>query len=71
MPKIIAQNLAADGYRVLVAEHRAKSIALLVHAPDLIVVDVNGPRDRTQHRERVGDHRRRNTRARHARRRLR
>ncbi len=38
----LEQNLAADGYRVLVAEHRAKAIALLVHAPDLIVVDVNG-----------------------------
>jgi DNA-binding response OmpR family regulator len=38
----LATQLAADGYRVLVAEDRAKAAALLVRAPDLIVVDVNG-----------------------------
>jgi len=37
-------NLAADGYRVLVAPDRAKAMALLAtaHPGDLILVDVNG-----------------------------
>ena len=39
----LADNLAADGYRVLIAPDRAKAIALLSTAdPDLILVDVNG-----------------------------
>jgi len=39
----LADNLAADGYRVLVAPDRAKALALLSTAhPDLVVVDVNG-----------------------------
>ena len=39
----LAANLAADGYRVLVAPDRAKALALLSTAhPDLVVVDVNG-----------------------------
>jgi DNA-binding response OmpR family regulator len=39
----LADNLAADGYRVLIAPDRAKAIALLTTAdPDLILVDVNG-----------------------------
>src|SRR6516165_12129903 len=39
----LADNLAADGYRVLVAPDRAKAVALLTTAdPDLILVDVNG-----------------------------
>jgi DNA-binding response OmpR family regulator len=39
----LADNLTADGYRVLVAPDRAKALALLSTAdPDLIVVDVNG-----------------------------
>lgn len=39
----LADNLIADGYRVLIANDRAKAVALLsVHDPDLIVVDVNG-----------------------------
>jgi DNA-binding response OmpR family regulator len=43
MPQIIAENLTADGYRVLVASDRAKAMALLATAhPDLILVDVNG-----------------------------
>ena len=43
MPQIIADNLTADGYRVLVASDRAKAMALLTTAhPDLILVDVNG-----------------------------
>jgi DNA-binding response OmpR family regulator len=43
MPQIIADNLTADGYRVLVAYDRAKALALLsVNQPDLIVIDVNG-----------------------------
>jgi DNA-binding response OmpR family regulator len=38
----LAANLAADGYRVLVAPDRAKALALLSTAhPDLVVVDVN------------------------------
>lgn len=39
----LADNLSADGYRVLVAPDRAKALALLATArPDLILVDVNG-----------------------------
>jgi len=39
----LAENLAADGYRILEAEDRAKALALLdVERPDLVVVDVNG-----------------------------
>ena len=39
----LADNLAADGYRVLIAPDRAKALALLSTAhPDLILVDVNG-----------------------------
>ena len=39
----LADNLTADGYRVLVAPDRAKALALLSTAhPDLIVVDING-----------------------------
>jgi DNA-binding response OmpR family regulator len=43
MPQIMADNLTADGYRVLIAPDRPKALALLSTAhPDLIVVDVNG-----------------------------
>jgi DNA-binding response OmpR family regulator len=39
----LVDNLAADGYRALAAEDRAKALALLdVEHPDLVVVDVNG-----------------------------
>ena len=39
----LIDNLAADGYRSLAAEDRAKALALLgVEQPDLVVVDVNG-----------------------------
>jgi DNA-binding response OmpR family regulator len=38
----LASQLSADGYSVIVAEDRAKATALLVKAPDLIVIDVNG-----------------------------
>lgn len=39
----LAENLTADGYRVLIAPDRAKALALLSTAhPDLILVDVNG-----------------------------
>jgi DNA-binding response OmpR family regulator len=39
----LASNLSADGYHVLVAQDRAKALALLsVNQPDLIVIDVNG-----------------------------
>jgi DNA-binding response OmpR family regulator len=39
----LADNLTADGYRVLLAPDRAKAIALLsTDDPDLILVDVNG-----------------------------
>jgi DNA-binding response OmpR family regulator len=39
----LADNLTADGYRVLIAPDRAKALALLSTAhPDLIVADVNG-----------------------------
>jgi DNA-binding response OmpR family regulator len=39
----LAENLTADGYRVLSAPDRAKALALLSTAhPDLILVDVNG-----------------------------
>jgi DNA-binding response OmpR family regulator len=39
----VADNLTADGYRVLIASDRAKALALLsVHDPELILVDVNG-----------------------------
>ena len=39
----LADNLTADGYRVLVAPDRAKALALLATGhPDLILVDVNG-----------------------------
>jgi DNA-binding response OmpR family regulator len=38
----LIDNLAADGYRTLAAEDRAKALALLdVEHPDLVVVDVN------------------------------
>jgi DNA-binding response OmpR family regulator len=41
--RFLAVNLTADGYRVLVADDRAKALALLsVNQPDLIVIDVNG-----------------------------
>jgi DNA-binding response OmpR family regulator len=39
----LAENLTADGYRVLIAADRTKALALLSTAdPDLILVDVNG-----------------------------
>ena len=39
----LADNLTADGYRVLIAPDRAKALALLSTThPDLILVDVNG-----------------------------
>ena len=39
----LADNLTADGYRVLTAPDRAKALALLSTAhPDLILIDVNG-----------------------------
>ena len=39
----LTDNLAADGYRTLAAEDKAKALALLdVQHPDLVVVDVNG-----------------------------
>ena len=39
----LADNLTADGYRVLIAPDRAKALALLCTGqPDLIVVDING-----------------------------
>ena len=39
----LASNLAADGYRVLIAPDRAKALALLSTShPDLILVDING-----------------------------
>ena len=39
----LIDNLAADGYRTLAAEDRAKALALLdVEHPDLVVVDING-----------------------------
>ena len=39
----LAHNLGADGYEVLLADNRAKALALMsVHDPDLILVDVNG-----------------------------
>ena len=39
----LAENLAADGYAVTVAEDRDHALALLnVTTPDLIIVDVNG-----------------------------
>ncbi len=39
----LADNLTADGYRVLIAPDRAKALALLSTAhPDLILVDING-----------------------------
>jgi DNA-binding response OmpR family regulator len=41
--RFLADNLTADGYRVLVAYDQAKALALLsVNQPDLIVIDVNG-----------------------------
>jgi DNA-binding response OmpR family regulator len=43
MRAFLADNLTADGYRVLIAPDRAKALALLSTAhPDLIVMDVNG-----------------------------
>jgi DNA-binding response OmpR family regulator len=40
---LLAKNLAADGYQVLVADGRAKALALLrTQCPDLILVDFNG-----------------------------
>jgi DNA-binding response OmpR family regulator len=39
----LADNLTADGYRVLIASDRPKALALLATSdPDLILVDVNG-----------------------------
>ena len=39
----LADNLTADGYRVLIAPDRTKALALLATGhPDLILVDVNG-----------------------------
>ena len=39
----LADNLSADGYRVLAAPDRAKALALLsTSQPDLILVDING-----------------------------
>jgi DNA-binding response OmpR family regulator len=39
----LIDNLAADGYRTLAVEDRAKAFALLdVEHPDLVVVDING-----------------------------
>jgi DNA-binding response OmpR family regulator len=39
----LADNLTADGYRVLAAPDRAKALALLsTSCPDLILVDING-----------------------------
>ncbi len=39
----LIDNLAADGYRTLAADDRAKALALLdVEHPDLVVVDING-----------------------------
>ena len=39
----LADNLTADGYRVLLAPDRAKALALLSTSnPDLILVDING-----------------------------
>jgi DNA-binding response OmpR family regulator len=39
----LADNLAADGYRVLIAPDRARALTLLSTSdPDLILVDVNG-----------------------------
>ena len=39
----LIDNLAADGFRMLAAEDKAKALALLdVQHPDLVVVDVNG-----------------------------
>src|SRR6478609_5894007 len=39
----LATNLAADGYRVLIAPDRAKALGLLSTShPDLILVDING-----------------------------
>ena len=39
----LADNLTADGYRVLIAPDRPKALALLATShPDLILVDVNG-----------------------------
>ena len=39
----LADNLTADGYRVLVAGDRAKALAVLSTShPDLVLVDVNG-----------------------------
>ena len=41
--EFLADNLSADGYRVLVAEDRAKAMALLdTKHPDLAIIDVNG-----------------------------
>ncbi len=43
MRAFLAENLAADGYRVLSAPDRVKALALLsTFHPDLILVDVNG-----------------------------
>jgi DNA-binding response OmpR family regulator len=39
----LIDNLAADGYRTLPAEDRAKALAMLdVEHPDLVVIDING-----------------------------
>jgi DNA-binding response OmpR family regulator len=39
----VADNLAADRYRVRIADSREKALAILsVEQPDVIVVDVNG-----------------------------
>ncbi len=48
----LADNLTADGYRVLIAPDRAKALALLSTAhPDLILVDVNGADARAARRD--------------------
>ena len=40
--EFLADNLGADGYEVLLADDRAKALALMSAIPDLILVDVNG-----------------------------
>jgi DNA-binding response OmpR family regulator len=41
-PNFLTDNLAADGYRTLAAEDRAKTLALLdVEHPHLVVIDIN------------------------------
>ena len=41
--EFLADNLSADGYKVLMADDQTKAMALLaVRRPDVVVVDVNG-----------------------------